>query len=302
MNRRGLAGERTDDAVVRARAFEQPQRGRANRHDAAAGAPDRIERVRRLRADAAMLAVHAMGGGVGRLDRKEGAGPDMQRHGVERDLPLPQRAIRASVKCSPAVGAATDPSASANIGLIVDAVALVGRPPRRDIGRQRHRAAFIHGLIEHRPVEREGERDLAALAFRLHGRIELAEEADPALLAEAHDVAGREPLCRLDERAPARPVEAQVQRRLDRGLAGAAPDAPAAQPRRDHLAVVDHERVAGAQQIGQVAHGAIRHRRAGTHHEQPRGVPRRDWTQRNPLGRQLEIEQIGTHTSTHFSS
>ena len=56
-------------------------------------------------------------------------------------------------------------------------------------------------------MEREGERHLAALAFVLHGRIELAEEADFAFVAEAHDVAGGEPLRRLDEGVPARAVE-----------------------------------------------------------------------------------------------
>ena len=64
-------------------------------------------------------------------------------------------------------------------------------------------------------VEGEGERHLAALALVLDRRVELAEEADPALLAEAHDVADREPLGRLDEGAPARAVEPLVQRRLD---------------------------------------------------------------------------------------
>ena len=108
-------------------------------------------------------------------------------------------------------------------GLIVGAVALVGRAARRDIGRQRHVAAFVDRLVEHGAVERECQRHLPALAFRFDGRIELAEEADMALVAETDDVARREPLRRLDEGTPARAVDPLVQRGLDPGL-GAATD------------------------------------------------------------------------------
>ena len=125
-------------------------------------------------------------------------------------------------------------------GLIVGVVLRVGRTPRGDVGRQRHVAALLDRLVEHRAVEREGERDLAAVALLLDGGVELAEEADLALLAEPHDVAGREPLCRLHEGAPARAVETAMQCRFDGGL-GAAADAPAFQPRRDHLGVVDDD-------------------------------------------------------------
>jgi hypothetical protein len=48
-----------------------------------------------------------------------------------------------------------------------------------------------------------------------------------------------------------------VQRRLDHRFRRAASDTPAAQPGRDHLGVVDHDCVAGTQQIRQVAHAAI---------------------------------------------
>ena len=126
--------------------------------------------------------MHAMVGGVGRLDRQEGAGPDMQGHPVERDAArLRARATSSGVKCRPAVGAATAPSSQREHGLVVVAVALVGRAPRRDIGRQRHVAALRERLIEHRAMEREGERHLAALAFFLDRGVELAEEAHLAL-------------------------------------------------------------------------------------------------------------------------
>src|SRR5262249_61417353 len=103
---------------------------------------------------------------------------------------------------------------------------------------------------------------------------ELGEEAARALLAKAQNVARLEPLRRLDEGAPARAVEAPVERRLDRGLLAAA-DAPAGEACRDDAGVVDHERVASAQQLGQVAHGAIVKLRtaAGAHDQQPGRVP-----------------------------
>ena len=67
------------------------------------------------------------------------------------------RASSASVKCRPAVGAATAPSSRAKMRLVVGAVALVGRAARGDIGRQRHLAALGDGLVEHR-AWKENER------------------------------------------------------------------------------------------------------------------------------------------------
>ena len=103
----------------------------------------------------------------------------------------------------------------------------------------------------------EGERDFPAPAFGLHGGIELAEKADLAFVAEAHHVARREPLGGLYERVPARAVEALVQCRLDRRFHCTAANAPAAQPGSDHFGVIDHKRIAGAQQIGEIADATI---------------------------------------------
>ena len=83
--------------------------------------------------------------------------------------------------------------------------------------------------------------------------------------------------CRLREGAPARAVEALVQGRLDPRARIAAPDPPPAQARRNDPAVIDHECVAGPQQIREDR--GCRDRSApapaGTDHQQPRGIARR---------------------------
>ena len=197
--------------------------------------------------------MHPVHGGIVALDREKSAGPDMQRHLMQRDAPLdqPRRERFGEMQSGGRRGNRTVDLREHR--LVVGAVALVGGAARRDIGRQRHVAAFVHRLVEHGPVEREGKRDLAALALRLDRGIKLTEKAHPAFLAEAHDVARRQPLGRLDESAPARAVEALVQGCLDHWFAAAA-DAPAVKPRRNDLTVVDHQRVAGLQEIRQIAY------------------------------------------------
>ena len=87
-------------------------------------------------------------------------------------------------------------------GLIVAPVALIGCTPRGDVGRQRHGAALVDGLVEYRPVECERQRYFAALAFGLDGGVELAEEADVSFAPEAEQVAGGKPLGGLHEGTP----------------------------------------------------------------------------------------------------
>ena len=59
------------------------------------------------------LGVHAVLVGIVGLHRQEGAGADMQRHHVRLTPSASRRANSVSVKCSPAVGAATAPSSRA---------------------------------------------------------------------------------------------------------------------------------------------------------------------------------------------
>ena len=59
---RRLAAIGRERAVLGGRAFDQPQRGRADRDDAAAGAPRGVQRRRRLGAHATPFRMHAMAG------------------------------------------------------------------------------------------------------------------------------------------------------------------------------------------------------------------------------------------------
>ena len=134
-------------------------------------------------------------------------------------------------------------------GLVVGAVLLVDVAAAGDIGRQRHVAAFGQRLVEHRAGEGKGERHLAALValpFLLDRGVELFEKADPPFAAEAHDVADREPLRRLDQSAPARAVEPLDQGRRDGRLVLAAAEPPAVQIGGKDLGVVDDNGVAAA--------------------------------------------------------
>ncbi len=105
---RRLAGKGLHAVLVRG-ALQQAQRRGADGDDAAAGA----DGGRGLRRDLTALRVHAVRAGVA-THRQEGAGADMQGDGGAAHARGGQRASKAGVKCSPAVGAATAPSARAN--------------------------------------------------------------------------------------------------------------------------------------------------------------------------------------------
>src|SRR6478672_10056929 len=99
-------------------------------------------------------------------------------------------------------------------------------------------------------MERERQRHLAVRSLRLDLGIEMAEQADLALIAETNPVASGELLGGLDQRLPARAVEPFDQRRLNLRL-GLAADAAALELGRDHLGVVDDELVARLEPVWQ---------------------------------------------------
>src|SRR5262249_36579649 len=71
---------------------------------------------------------------------------------------------------------------------------------------------------------------------------------------------------------------------------------------RDHLGVVDDDLVTGFEQPRQIAHRMVCQRSVGPHHQQPRSVARTCRPQRDAPGRQLEVEESGTHIRHQGSS
>ncbi len=173
--------------------------------------------------------MHCVARDVIHLHRQKRAGPDVKRHGVKADAARLQLAHQAFREMQAGGRRRHGALLAGEHGLIIGAVACIGRPTRRDVGRQRQLAALRNGLVQHRPVKCERQRHLACLALRLNGGVELAEEAHTALrllLAKPHDVARLELAGGLDQRLPARAVKPLDQRRFDPRLARAA-DAPA---------------------------------------------------------------------------
>src|SRR5262249_36127799 len=90
------------------------------------------------------------------------------------------------------------------------------------------------------------------------------------------------------------------QGRLDLRL-GLAADAPAAELRRDHLGVVDDERIAGLEPLRQVGDDLVAQNTTTLYHQKPRGITRARRPQRDAFRRKLEVEESGTHAAASSS-
>jgi hypothetical protein len=109
----GLTLKRVDRSIIRCRAFQDPQTGCADGDDPPACRTRLIDGFGDIRRDLTPFRVHGVAGCVIGLDGQERSHADMQRH-EGRPMPASSNASKsASVKCSPAVGAATDPSVAA---------------------------------------------------------------------------------------------------------------------------------------------------------------------------------------------
>ena len=111
-------------------------------------------------------------------------------------------------------------------------------------------------LVEERAGQVEAEQHLAALVLFDDGRVERAEKARIAVVAEMDAVSGRDALARPHEGQPAIRRDAHVQRRIDLRRCVAAP-ADARQLRRNDLGVVEDQHIAGIEQRRQVANRPI---------------------------------------------
>ncbi len=111
-------------------------------------------------------------------------------------------------------------------------------------------------------------------------------------------VAGGQLLRRPREGGEPVGCKALVQQHLDlRAVARhAGPGrAAAVQPRRDHLGVVHHQRIAGAQIIRQVTNVTMLQRPVRMYDQHARGIARARGPERDQLFRQVEIEEGDVH-------
>ena len=161
-------------------------------------------------------------------------------------------------------------------GLIVAPVAGVGALLARDIGRQGRRAVAAQGVGHGLATAVEAQANLAALP--------LGHDLGGEILAEAQAVADLELARRLGER-----IDRLMQGRLDAQAA-----APAGEPHRDDPGVVEHQHVAGRQQLRQVGETPIVETLLADP-QQAGGIPRIRGTRGDQLARQFEIEQIDPH-------
>ena len=151
---------------------------------------------------------------------------------------------------------------------------------------------------ERRPMKQERQRDLALVALVFDLRVEMAEQTDPALIAEANRVA----LCRASLPSSTSACQREPSRRL---ISVASIFGSVSRPMRrplmpggDHLGVVHHQpdrRVPVSQrQIGNsaVAQHSVRlhDQHAARRSRGPSPLP-----QRNAGGRKFEVEEIGAH-------
>ena len=56
------------------------------------------------------------------------------------------------------------------------------------------------------------------------------------------------------------------------------------------------------EQVRQIANAPILQCAARPHHQEPRRVSRHGWPQRDALGRQIEVKQIGAHGFVYMTS
>src|SRR5208337_2456850 len=293
---RGLAGERPNAAALVRRGLDKAGGGRAYADDAPAALARGVQRPRRRLIDRARFSMHPMVARVLGLDGQERSSADVQRHAKEphapRRNPLDQRGSEMESR-----GRRRD---SARLGrehrLVVGPIPFLRRAARGYVGRQRRRSQPFNRLVERRADKLEAQQDFAGFALFLDFGVQRREQAGHAFarLAEADALADLKLLGGSDQRAPAAVVDALDEGRFDCG-GRIAPDANAVQPRCDDAGVVDHQRVSGPQEIGQVGDAGVRQIRVGPDDEHPRAVARRYRLERNPLRREFEIEGVDAH-------
>ncbi len=155
----------------------------------------------------------------------------------------------------------------------------------------------INRRIEVEAAQSEGEHDLAGVALLGDRRREARDEAGAVgLFAEQDAVAGGDLLGRTQEGAPAVARLAHMQRDAD-ARRDALAHPLAEQLGGDDAGVVENERIARPEQVGQLTDDVILRRRARLHDEQACRVARAGRPERDALIRKIEIEKVDAHRS-----
>jgi hypothetical protein len=274
----GVAFERVDPAGLVRGAFEQPKGRGADRDDPAAGGARGVEAFGGSRRDAAPFLVHDMVVRVVGLDRKKGAGADMERQRFPKDAGLVERLDQARREMERGGGRGDGAFARGEHGLVIKKVAVVGAAPAGDVGRQRHPAGALEQELDWF-LALELEEDVLAF-FGNEGGDALAE-IDPVAFAEAPGVA--------DEGAPGAGADSLVEGRADSGLA-----APALELGRDDPGVVEDENVAAAEEAREIEDGSVLEG-VRADEEEAGGIARGCGAERDVLGREAEVEEVYAH-------
>ncbi len=141
----------------------------------------------------------------------------------------------------------------------------------------------------------------AGVAPGRHRRVERAGQAGCPFVTEVHAVSHLQSLGGPRQRPPAACIAAldQVGRHLRLQFAAAANTRKRC---GNDARIVEHERIAGAQQVRQLAHDAVGARRAGAYDQEPRGIARAHRMQRDAILGQLEVEEVCTHQVKRINS
>lgn len=238
-------------------AFEEAERRCANGHQPPTLGPDGIESRRGFATDLAPLFVHFVVPHLLRLHGEKRAGADMERNEMAYDATSSERIKERLIEMKPCRWRRHGAVPGSVDGLIVIGILVVRGPTRRDVGRQRH---FPHGgdcFVEHRPMKVEGEDDLSTIGAFHDGRVQCTLQAHAAIATKFNEIARFEPLRWTGESLPAIAIKGLEKRNRNARFAVVARAAPHERG-PDHARIIEHQRIAGAQEICKLGYHPVR--------------------------------------------
>jgi hypothetical protein len=238
--------------------------------------------------------MHLVLGGVIGLDRQEGSRPHMQRDEMPGNAARIQARKQRVGEMQPRCGRGNRALLAGIDGLVILAVLRVLAALGGDIGWQRNVAGGHDRLVERRAGEIEDQLDLAALAALARSGIEHALKADRAIAAKGQPVTRLDALAGPHEGLPAVRARPHVQRCGDTDLIVTAIAEPF-KLRRDHLGVVEHQRVTRLKLVREIADNGVGKPTIRGNAQHPRAVTRACGPQRDAVFGQIEIEKVNAH-------